>query len=481
MQRKFLSSLGLILLLNLIVKPFYLLGIDAEVQIRVGKDAYGLYFGLLNLSFILNMFIDLGINNFNNRNISQNIQLVSKHFTKLFTIKAYLAVVYAALTLGLGLLLGYGQESFEILALLTFNQVLVSFILFGRSNLAALHLFTRDSIISVLDRALLICFCSILLFTNITGKAFEIEWFVYLQTLAYLLTLLVSIFMLKGKIGRLKFKFDKLFAIQIFRKSIPYATFTLIAGLYNRLDGIMLEKIGPDGSFSAGEYAQGFRFFEAASMFAYLFAVLLLPIYSRMLKENKPLKPMVETAARLLLGSALAVAILFFFHGEFVLEWRYIDVTESSALAFSALMIGFVGVGMFYVYGTLMTADEDLKKLNYISIGGLVLNLILNFYLIPIYGAFGAAIATMSTQLFAGTAQLVSVVNRFQFGVNVKLLLQFALYTGLAIIFNLLLESFLPESTLLRFLISAISGALLLVLTGLFSVTKFMRLLKSRE
>ncbi|MFT6354455.1 MAG: O-antigen/teichoic acid export membrane protein, partial [Cryomorphaceae bacterium] len=177
MQRKFLSSLGLILLLNLIVKPFYLLGIDAEVQIRVGKEAYGLYFGLLNLSFILNMFIDLGINNFNNRNISQNAQLISKHFAKLFTIKAYLAFGYAILTLGLGLALGYGKESFEILALLTFNQVLVSFILFGRSNLAALHLFSRDSIISVLDRALLIACCSILLFTDVTGQDFKIEWF----------------------------------------------------------------------------------------------------------------------------------------------------------------------------------------------------------------------------------------------------------------------------------------------------------------
>ncbi|MCZ4409854.1 polysaccharide biosynthesis C-terminal domain-containing protein [Cryomorphaceae bacterium 1068] len=481
MQRKFLSSLGLILLLNLIVKPFYLLGIDAEVQIRVGKDAYGLYFGLLNLSFILNMFIDLGINNFNNRNISQNIQLVSKHFTKLFTIKAYLAFGYALLTLGLGLALGYGQESFEILALLTLNQVLVSFILFGRSNLAALHLFSRDSIISVLDRALLIAFCSIFLFTNFTDQEFKIEWFVYLQTLAYVITLLVSIFMLRGNIGRLKFKFDKLFAIQIFKKSIPYATFTLIAGLYNRLDGIMLEKIGPEGSFTAGEYAQGFRFFEAASMFAYLFAVLLLPIYSRMLKEGSPIKPMVDTATRLLLGSSLAVAILFYFHGDFVLEWRYPDVTESSAQAFSALMIGFVGVGMFYVYGTLMTADEDLKKLNYISIGGLVLNVLLNFYLIPIHGAFGAAIATMATQLFAGVAQLFSVVIRFKFGVNTRLLLQFILYGILAVGTNLFLEDFIPENAFYRFLVSALVGGVLLLVTGLFSVNKFVRLLKSNE
>lgn len=481
MQKKFLSSLGLILLLNLLVKPFYILGIDAEVQVRLGKETYGLYFGLLNLSFLFNIFIDLGINNFNNNNISKNFRLVSKHFSKLFSIKAILALVYAAITLGLGLILDYHGASFQILMVLCFNQVLVSFILFGRSNLAALHLFKTDSLVSVLDRTLLVIFCSVLLFTNITGGEFRIEWFVYLQTLAYALTLLTSIFFLRNRIGLLRWNFDKPFAIQIFRKSLPYATFMLIGGLYNRIDGIMLEKIGPNGSFTAGEYAQGFRFFEAASMFAYLFAVLLLPIYSRMLKEKSPVKPMVETAARLLLGSALAAAVLFYFHGDFVLEWRYPDVTDSSANAFSALMIGFVGVGMFYIYGTLMTADEDLKKLNYISIGGLVLNLILNFYLIPTHGAFGAAIATMATQLFAGFAQLINVVIRFKFGVNSKLLVQFLLYGLFAIASNLFLKSFFSENDLYYFLSSALIGGLLLVATGLFSIHKFIRLLKSNE
>jgi len=481
MQRKFLSSLGLILLLNLFVKPFYLLGIDAEVQNRVGKDAYGLYFGLLNLSFIFNILIDLGINNFNNRNIARNIKLVSKHFSKLFSIKALLALVYAGITLILGLVLGYRDASFQILGLLTFNQVLVSFILFGRSNLAALHMFSKDSVVSVLDRALLIIFCSILLFTDITGGEFKIEWFVYLQTLAYGLTLSISVFMLRGRIGKIRWNIDKPFAIQIFKKSIPYATFTLIAGLYNRLDGIMLEKIGPAGSFSAGEYAQGFRFFEAASMFAYLFAVLLLPIYSRMLKERSPVKPMVEMATRMLLGISFATAIVFLFHADFVLEWRYPDVTENSVMAFSALMVSFIGVGMFYIYGTLMTADEDLKRLNKISLIGLGVNLILNFFLIPRYGAFGAALATMVTQIFAGTAQMLRVVRRFEFGVNQKLVLQFSLYVIAVIALNVfVLEAFIADD-LLRFLASVAIGGIMLALTGLFSIKNFIRLLKSAE
>ena len=64
MQRVFFSNLILMVLLNLLVKPIALFGIDATVQNRVGPESYGLYFSLLNLSVIFNTLLDLGINNF---------------------------------------------------------------------------------------------------------------------------------------------------------------------------------------------------------------------------------------------------------------------------------------------------------------------------------------------------------------------------------------------------------------------------------
>lgn len=480
MQRTFLSNLGLILILNLLIKPFYILGIDAEVQNAVGPDTYGLYFTLLNLGFLFNILIDFGINNFNNRNIAQNMQLVSKHFSKLFSIKAMLSLVYAFITLAVGWILGYRGAAFFILAVLAFNQILVSFIQFSRSNLAALHLFRRDSLISVLDRGLLIVLCGSLLFTPLTGGRFEIEWFVYLQTLAYGLTLVVAMVMLARHTGKLRLRRDRKFTWVILRKSFPYALFMFVGALYTRIDGVMLEQIGPQGSRSAGEYAQGYRFYEAAGMFAYLFAVLLLPIYSRLVKERpKEVKPMVETASRLLLGSAVATSIFFYFHADFILHWRYDVVSENAVRAFVALMVAYTGVGMFYVYGTLMTANENLRMLNVISFGGLALNLVMNFILIPRYGAFGAALATMATQLFAGGMQLLFVVRHFRFGVNVPMVLQFGAYIGFMVVLNTYVVRPLIDDGFTALLISAVVGVVLLFVTGLFSVRKFVSIFRS--
>ncbi|MDP2888396.1 MAG: polysaccharide biosynthesis protein, partial [Bacteroidota bacterium] len=70
MKRKFITNLLLLLFLNVLIKPFWIFGIDLTVQNMVGDESYGLYFSLLNFSMILNIFLDLGITSYNNKNIA---------------------------------------------------------------------------------------------------------------------------------------------------------------------------------------------------------------------------------------------------------------------------------------------------------------------------------------------------------------------------------------------------------------------------
>ena len=71
----------------------------------------------------------------------------------------------------------------------------------------------------------------------------------------------------------------------ILKKSYPYAILTLLMASYNRFDAILLERLLPNGSQQAGIYAQAFRILDAAAMFALLFAGLLLPMFSKMIKK----------------------------------------------------------------------------------------------------------------------------------------------------------------------------------------------------
>ena len=104
-----------------------------------------------------------------------------------------------------------------------FNQFLAVFLLYLRSNLAGLHLFFKDSIISVLDRFLLILICSLLLWGNLNSSHFEIIWFVYAQTTSYLFAVFISLFFIIKKTGNLNLKWDTVFSLAILKKSFPYA------------------------------------------------------------------------------------------------------------------------------------------------------------------------------------------------------------------------------------------------------------------
>ena len=95
MQNRFIKNIIFLLFLNLLVKPFWILGIDREVQNLIGDASYGTYQALLNFSYLFYILLDLGITNFNSRAVAQDPKNLSKHFGGLTEIKLLLGLLYA--------------------------------------------------------------------------------------------------------------------------------------------------------------------------------------------------------------------------------------------------------------------------------------------------------------------------------------------------------------------------------------------------
>lgn len=414
MQKKFLSGLFLILLLNILIKPFYVIGIEAEVQNKLGTAAYGTYFSLLNLTFLFNILLDLGTTNFNTRKIARHPELMHKNLSKMLGIRFVLLFLYAGVTLTVGLWL-FDATLFPLLLLLVVNQFFVGIIQFARSNFAGPHWFKTDSIFSILDRTLLIIFCTVLLFAPLFKHQFDVYWFAGSQTLAYGISALVALGLLPGKVTALKIKVKKVFSYVILRQSFPYALLILLMMTYNRVDGVMLSLLLEDDGIQAGIYAQGYRFLDAVNMFALLFAGLLLPIFSRLIKEQKNIKPMIYLSANLLVPIAIVLGVTCFFYDETVIASRYVREIKSSAASFSILIFSFIPVASTYIFGTFLTAKGDLTLMNRIAFSGMVVNIIVNFWLIPQWGAQGAATATLITQSFTAIAQFILVYQTMKF------------------------------------------------------------------
>lgn len=480
MQRQFIVGLLLMLCLNLLVKPFYIVGIEAEVQNQLGTSVYGLYFALLNLSYLFNILLDFGINNYNTKNIAESPQVIGKYLGSLLGIRVLLLFIYAAFTLASGFVLGYDQVSIAILCWLIGNQFLVSTLQFIRSNLTGLHLFKWDSFFSVFDRMLLIFFCSALLWWHWLPFDLTLYAFIAAQTLAYGVAILIGFIVVVRYSGKLKFNISRVFSLAIFRKSWPYALLVLLMMFYNRVDGIMLERLSPEGSREAGYYAQGFRLFDAVNMIALIFAGLLLPIFSRMLKNKEDINPMVRLSSQILLTLGIIVGVSTFFYRSEIISIRYDDVSHSSIMAFGFLMLSSLPVFVTYVYGTLITASGKMKKLNQIAGLGIVANIILNFILIPQYGAFGAAVATLVTQSLTALLQFVYAYKVMHLNRDIISILRYCSLACIVIGIIQLLQNFDMEWYFSWGLALVVSSATA-IFFKLWNIREILALLKSSK
>jgi len=193
LKKHFITNLALLIFLNLLIKPIWFFGIEVGVQNQVGEEVYGFYFSLFNFAFILNMLLDAGINNYNNRAIARDSSVLKGHLAAIIPLKLSLSLIYAGVVLVSGKILGYSHEQFQMLWILVINQFLASFILYFRTNISGLQLYRTDSLLSVLDRSLMILFTGLLLWGNISSKPVQMEWCVYAQTLSYTVCICANI------------------------------------------------------------------------------------------------------------------------------------------------------------------------------------------------------------------------------------------------------------------------------------------------
>lgn len=413
LQRSLMSGLFWVVLANLIIKPLWILGVDRGVQNAVGEAEYGLYFVVFNFAYIFNILLDWGVTNFNTRNIAQHPQLIRKHLSGILTIKMLLLGAYLLVTLTIGLLMGYSSRQFMLLIWLCINQFLNSLIVYLRSNFEGLLLFRMDSLLSVLDRILMIVICGSLLFLR--DSDFTIEWFVYAQTVAYVVTALVALISLARRTGLRKLYFSWPFTWAILRKSAPFALLVLLMASYNRLDSVLLQHLLPNGTSQAGIYAGAFRLLDALTMIAYLVSVLLLPIYAKLTRDNDQveIKSITGMMFSLMLAFSLTSAVALSFWSNEWMHLMYQDHVEDSTAVFKIIIYSIIPLCMTYIFGTLLTANGSLRQLNLMAASTLVINVAVNLWLIPRMFAVGSAWASLLAQSFMALAQMLLAIKIF--------------------------------------------------------------------
>ena len=492
MNSRFLKNIIFLLFINLLIKPFWILGVDRSVQNLVGDASYGTYLAIFNFSYLFYILLDIGLTNFNSKNIAQNNQLLSKYFVGITQAKIFLSIGYFIVIFLIGWIIGYNSEQLKLLGIVGLNQVLLSFILYVRSNIAALLMFKTDSILSVLDRVLMILICSFLLWSGIFPKSnFNIYWFVYSQTISYIITLIIAIYIVLKHTGKLTIRFNFPFILMIIKKSLPYALLVLLMSFYNRLEPVLIERILPKdiSAIQAGIYARAYRLFDAGNNISYLFSVILLPLFASVIKNGEDLQALVKQSFSLMLTMTCIIAVACIFYSENLMELLYniqegesveafnIRLHESSKIL-QILMGSFVSISVTYIFGTLLTANGNLKQLNVVAATGVIINLTLNFIFIPIFEAQGAAFTSLCVQFATCAIQFFIAKKIFRLRLGTSFWIRIFAFCTL-----LILSAFMLKSTSMNwfysFILTMFSGIIIAFITKMLDYNELKNLIIS--
>ena len=492
MQNKFIKNIIFLLFLNLLVKPFWILGIDREVQNMMGDQSYGLYLAIFNFSYLFYIILDLGITNFNSRNVAQDNKSLSKHFAGLSEVKLLLGLVYAVVIFVIGYIKGF-RDGFELKLLFWcgLNQVLLSFVLFLRSNIQGLLLFRTDSLLSVLDRLLAILLMSMILWTSwFPREKFSIVWYLQAQTLAYVCTIVVALYVVLKHTDKLKFRINFKFFSDIIRQSLPFALLVLLMSVYSRIEPILLQHLLDDGEVQAGIYGRAYRLFDAGNNISNLFAVFLLPMFTSTIAKKENLNDLVKSSFGLIVAMAGIVTVLCFFYRQEIMQLMYhAEPGESEgdfllrigqyAKVFPILMGSFFCLSTTYVFGTLLTANGSLRQLNIVAASGVVINVLLNMIFIPLFKSVGAACTSLCVQAVTAYAQylIAKRILKFNFGGKYWLHIVLFLVTIVVVTFVVKLLNF---NWIIGFIVSFCLCIALVFVTRLISLKEIVGLLLSK-
>ena len=181
---------------------------------------------------------------------------------------------------------------------------------------------------------------------------------------------------------------------KIISDSLPVLISTMCIILYMRIDQIMINKIL--GQYELGLYSVSVRLIEIFHFIPKILMISYLPI---LLKYKKYSLKLIELNSYISKLSFILIFLILLFSDFFTKYLFGNDYVESiyttNVLSFSLIFV-YLGVVNEHWYIT-----KKLQKYYafYVFLGA-ILNIILNIYLIPIYGIIGAAYATIITYIF---------------------------------------------------------------------------------
>lgn len=271
-------------------------------------------------------------------------------------------------------------QSFNVIDYYFQSKVLSKYVVY--SNTIGLVISSFVKVYLVMSSAPLIAFAWVVLFDS------------------FILAAGLIFFYIKNKLRIFSWDFDWALAKALLRDSWFLILSGVVSSIYMQIDQVMLQSML--GSNAVGQYAAAVRLSEVWYFFPMIVSSSLFPAIINAKRVSDELYyGRLQKLYDLMVWLAVIIALLMTIFGERIVSLLYgMEYSEAGAvLVIHTWASIFIFIG---VVSNKWFITENLQKYAfYRAAVGAVVNVVLNFHLIPLYGIYGAAISTLISLLIA--------------------------------------------------------------------------------
>lgn len=369
----------------------------------LGAKDLGILSFALSFTVIIGLIGDLGLSSLMTREISRNQSLAPKYLGNVFFIKVLLAIITLGIVVAATNIFDYSEQTIKIVYIITLSNTATNFTQTFNSIFQAFERFEYQSVGLILNSTLMLIGISFAIV-----QKFDLVYFAFVYLIANVIILIYSFIFCLWKFTTPSIKIDLIFWKKTILESIPFWLNSVFVIIYFKIDMVMLSII--DGDTVVGWYAASYRLIDALALIPSVFMSVMYPVFSKFhisssdsleFAFKKSFKFLTILAIPIGIGTTLLAGnIIVLIYGT-----EYAPSVSALRILIWASVLSFIN----YTPATYLTSTNKQRTLMILTFLGAILNVILNFILIPLLSYNGAAIATVATELFVGTLMLFSI------------------------------------------------------------------------
>lgn len=381
------------------------------ISVYLGPTLFGDYGNVFNYVALFTVLADFGLFTVAVREISKKPHRRQVILENVFTLRLVLALVSSVLAMGVAYLIawllpnsGY-PHLIPALYIGVFNMVIF---FMGYVVDAAFHVELKMYFISLVELigkavAVLGAILAIVLKAGFL-------WIVAAVAVGTLASFVARLIMVKP-FFKLRLGFNYKLWRWLLAMAIPLGIVFALNNLYFKIDSIMLYLIS--GSYANGIYTAAYRVLETIVFVSVFFVAALTPYLSNYLdKKRNQARKLITVGFEIMLATGAIISIALIFYAQEVIVFLSGNAYLPAAvpLTFLAFVVTFLYINS--LLGQVLVLLDRRRLLITVSSAILLLNVALNFYLIPKFTFVGAAASTLICEtLLLGTNLIIIRYN----------------------------------------------------------------------